>query len=1804
MSYEELKNKRGRAKSTITRVTNWVKDNEDIETNLYTFIAKEELLRSAFTKYSDLQDEIESILASENKSDSDKEDSSIIESNYCNSVAKIKECIARLSSVNSVNSVSNVQPQPVMTTQVKLPEVQIKPFRGDLLEYKSFIQLFEAVIINNHTLSDVQKFMYLKSFLRDEPLKLIDNLQVINQNFETALNILADRYNNKISVINAHFKALFDPPHLTKNQNSNLPEFISNNKKLLESLKNLGYTESQLYEFLIIYLFEKQLDPSTKRFYEQSKNLGDLPTLDHFFKFLEKRREVNENLSYVDNTIQRKNTRASFHVGNDSLPSSSHNYNCICCKESHKIYQCNKFKSFNLQDKQSFVKAHQLCFNCLGTKHRVTDCKSNGCSVCHKKHHTLLHKSLDNPLSSSSKPQSFFAQQTPINQSLLNPQPSNNNSNTQSQISPQNDTKIALTTPDQGQIKKDDPIQQTLSMSAISTKNTMVLLSTAVVTVQNSLGHLVKLRALLDNGSQNSIITKAAVEKLGHPLYDNPLQISGVSFSKIQSNKKVDLVIRSNFDTSYTFAISCAVLPNITYNLPQVKINMNKLNIPKNIILADPEFGIPAPVDLLIGADGYYDILCPELIQLGKNLPVLQGTKLGYVIAGRVPESLTSTFLNILPNHTSNSSAPNNIPSNQSFFIQSESESLESLMTKFWHTEELPQNVILTPESELAENVFLNTTKILTDGSYQVNLPLKTKNENHKLGDSFYIAQKRFLNLENRFQKDPNLKKDYTKFIDDYLDMGHAKYVPLNLTQTDEHQTCNKYFLPHHAVIREESTSTKLRVVFDGSCKSSSGYSLNDVTLKGYQVQPNLFDILIRFRIFMYVLTADIIKMFRQIKINPDQRFLLNILWRKDPKDPLKCIQLSTVTYGTNCAPFLATRVLKDLAEKKGIQYPLAAEAILSQTYMDDILGGSNDYESLNQLYFELKNLLNSAGFSLHKWCSNSKDFLQKNSTEPSPEHDFSYDTCSNKILGLKWSPYLDSFMVSVPQNTMPETPTKRKILSIVSQIFDPLGFIAPTVIIGKLIIQKLWLLKSDWDSEITDTKILARWNGFIKTFDSLKQIQIPRYLFLNKSIAFIEIHGFADASLSAYAAAVYVRTVYTDHTVSCYLVCSKSRVAPIKTVTLPRLELSAMLLLSRLVKELIVIFNKGFEIKTVNMWTDSEIALYWINSHPSRWSIYVSNRVSQIQELTHTFSWRHVQSSDNPADLPSRGVLPQDLLHSRLWFHGPTFLSDPNLDLKTYDFVCQKDKSNLPEQKKVTLISSQIHSQHEFWNNIFKRYSTFSHLQRVTAFILRFIYNCKTKNRDKLTGPLSVDELRKSLYFIIKTIQETEFSKEIIELKNNKQLSNKTLLSLKPYLDNEGMIRVGGRLINASIPFEQKHPLLLPSQNYVVSLLFNLEHLRLGHAGPQTVLSNIRLRFWPLNGIRQVKGVINKSIVFFRFKAQPIQQLMSDLPKDRVQLSRPFTKVGVDYGGPFLLKSSNLRKAPVSKAYLALFVCMSSKAVHLELVSSLSSEAFLQTLTRFISRRGNPSVIYSDNATNFLGASNNLKELHDFFKKQESFTKFKEYLSQNEIEFKFIPPRSPHWGGLWESAIKSAKYHIKRLIGETSLTFEEFNTVLTKIEAVMNSRPLCALSSNPNDLSSLTPGHFLIGKSLTALPEKDVSQTPVNRLSLWKQCSQIYQLFWKRWSVEYLNRLQNLPKWYKSSKNIKINDLVLVKDDDTIPLKWPLARVLEIYPGSDNKVRVVKVKTSNGVYTRSIAKLCPLPINDIDIENDETMTL
>ncbi|GFW28521.1 integrase catalytic domain-containing protein [Trichonephila clavipes] len=633
---------------------------------------------------------------------------------------------------------------------------------------------------------------------------------------------------------------------------------------------------------------------------------------------------------------------------------------------------------------------------------------------------------------------------------------------------------------------------------------------------------------------------------------------------------------------------------------------------------------------------------------------------------------------------------------------------------------------------------------------------------------------------------------------------------------------------------------------------------------------------------------------------------------------------------------------------------------------------------------------------------------------------------------------------------------------------------------------QSLWSLKIDWIDELPSERA-KEWHRFLEDFNSVRSICIGRCI-VHPQATRVELHGFADASEKCYGAVIYCRSQSPDGSTTVKPVTSKSRVAPVKSVTMPRLELCAAVLLAKLMKRV----ETALQMKTppVYLWSDSTIVLAWIQKEPNLLKTFVANRVATIQHLTNAEQWHHVSSEQNPADLVSRGLDPSSLLNNSLWWNGPKFLM-------TKDF---------PEKNTLSSVTDNDE------------------------------FNCEFKNKD-------------------------------------------------------GVLRVGGRLCNSDLNFECKFPVILPCNHKLTNLIVEYFHLKYFHLGPQALLYQVRQRFWPLKGRNVCRKIVHDCLVCFKVKPITCEQIMGNLPKERVRENFPFDCSGIDFIGPFWIKSNKQRKSSLYKIYVSIFVCFVTKAVHFELVSDLTTQTFIASLKRFIARRGRPSLIFSDNGKTFIGANAELKRLYKLVINPDP--ELAGFLVDENINWKFLPPRAPNFGGLWEAGIKSFKFHFKREAGNSRFTYEEFLTIMTQIEGILNSRPLTPLSMDIDDLSVLTPAHFLIGRPITSINEPNIIHIETNRLNIYQRLTKIVQSIWKRWSNNYLSNFQQRSKWKFEKDNARVGDLVLIKEDNLAVNKWLMGRLIEVFSGKDNRIRVVTIKTQHGVVKRPISKICILPMRE-----------
>lgn len=1542
------------------------------------------------------------------------------------------------------------------------------------------------------------------------------NLQADEETFTSLWEALVECYENSRYIIDKHIGEFINEKAMGKGSSKDLRRIINNAKKHMRAFAALDYEPDKLSEAILINILLKKLDAVVRHDFEMSLKPNVMPTWKETMEFLQKRANTLESLDLKRDGGYVETKSNSRTSGKSKVFNNSNSV-----KNSAKD-SSNEKKN----DKDNF-KSSLSCFYCKKS-HFLTDCVE----FMNLKSSDRVQKIVElglclNCLKRGHSKEECKRSRCPYCQeahhSRLHPEP------------------VASTS-------KGQP-----NFCVVS--NRQILLNTALIYVYDSNGNKHLCRCLIDSGGMSSLMSEHLFQTLKLKKSKINLSVSGVNDNTTKISSKTSAVIGSRV-TEFKRKIEFLVIPKITGEIPCCSFDLKNLKLPENMKLADEKLNIPGKIDLLLGIGEHKGIFLGDKFELGENLPTAELTEFGYVLGGRlsVNETVNCSFRTIVSN-----------------------EELNDGLKKFWELESVPKQKQLSYNERLAEQHFKETVYRLCDGRFGVRMPFNSKLS--QLGNSKLSALKRYLKLEQRFEKNSELKIEYDKFMREYSSLGHMSLSKEALNDQEE-----GFYFAHHAVFKKSGDTSKIRVVFDGSCPTSSGLSLNDVLLNGVVAQENLQNILIGTRFDRYVLFCDIVKMYRQVLMHPEDRKYQKIFYRFSKSDPVGIWLLNTVTYGASDAPSQATQAVNLLAEIYSSKFPLAAKVLQKRRWMDDCLGGADTLNETLKLRNELIELLKLGGFELHKWCSNSPELLEEIPIELQENEKAIDEDSEVKTLGISWLPKSDTFKFRVNMK-MDNTKkiTKRYIASQVHSYFDPIGLTGPVSVYPKLFLQKLWMKGYDWDAEL-DSEDRKFWEEYCEQLKFVNELSVDRYVLMDGKLSITQIHGFADASTIGYGACIYVRCVDSFGNVRVSLLSSKSKVAPLTAQTIAKLELCAAELLVELwhsIKDTIEI-----DIEKTIFWSDSKIVLSWIRIISRQLNVFVAHRVAKIQELTGLEDeWRHVPTQDNPADLLSRGLMPEKLQSCELWWNGPSFLMEN-------EESWPDDKRRIP-QEELPEVKTQIYGVVETYgtSSVFSWTNDFRKLIRQAAYWMRFINFLRRRRigmklrKDKIDGW----ELFCARNRLIERCQMDAFPKERDRLLKEQELDkNSRLIQLSPFLDKFGIMRLGGRLRNSDESFYRKHPVILPPNHPLTTAIIRQYHVENLHAGTQIVLNSIRSRFWVLQGRSQVRKVLINCVECFRKKPKRMVQQMGQLPEVRIKASAPFMHSGVDYAGPITLKvSRNVSK----KSYIAVFTCMATRSVHLELAGDLSSESFMNALYRFIGRRGVCKTMHSDNGTNFVGAVRKLKELKELLNDELHRKKIEKFCESKEIEWKFIPPGAPHMGGTWESMVKSVKTLLVHFLGKELLYFEEMSTILVQIEAVLNSRPLTVLTEDPNDLTALTPGHFLIGRPLTELAEPDLTDLNINRLTRFQYLSRLKQEFWQRWSKDYLNQLQMRFKWHYKV-DVRLGQVVVIVEDNVPATQWPMGRITKLHPGKDNIVRVVTIQTKNGELKRPLTKVCFLPID------------
>ncbi|KAL0880312.1 hypothetical protein ABMA27_002764 [Loxostege sticticalis] len=1163
---------------------------------------------------------------------------------------------------------------------------------------------------------------------------------------------------------------------------------------------------------------------------------------------------------------------------------------------------------------------------------------------------------------------------------------------------------------------------------------------------------------------------------------------------------------------------------------------------------------------VLIGTDNWQLIVSRKLLTGKRHEPAASLTRLGWVIHGLAPSRVIRDSDTVLY-------VDSKCRAERSTKLLDDE--LHSMVKEYFEIDSLGivKKARENPDETRAIESFKSTVKNV-DKRYKVGLPWRK--EDISMPPSYDQARRRLLAIENKMDKSVEFKERYTAQMNNMFEKGYAEE-----SQGNELESPKLWYLPHFAVINVNKPG-KLRLVFDAAAKSN-GVCLNDALLEGPDMLRDLAGILFRFRERAVAVTADIREMFLQVKIVEEDQPAQMFLWRGDDRtSPPKSYKMTSMIFGAKSSPFLAHSVRDHNATKHAIEFPRAHEAITMNHYMDDWV---DCFDTEQEAICVIKDVIHvhaQAGFTLTAFNSNRPNVLRElplESRATAPKQLGTSADQHGRTLGLIWNAESDELsfntvLVRVPQEvkTLERTPTKREALSAVMSIFDPLGLLSYYTIRAKIIIQRVWRLQTNWDEELPD-ELANEFRTWLSGVESLRSLRLSRLYAHTGGVTRKQLHVFCDASECAYATAIYWLVEYEDGSKRVTLTAAKARVAPIKAQTIPRLELQACLIGARLATT--IIREHRWQPHRVVYWTDSRTVLHWINNDRVRYPPYVAHRLNEISELTEPEQWKWVPTRDNVADDATRIVNDVKCKDDR-WFIGPSFLYENEDSWPSLNVI---DDCDIGRHDDIVLNVTNV----EWSVPDAGRFSKHERLVRAMAYVLLFIDKCLRRANE-----MSMTHIRKAEEWLVKRAQSETFGEDIERLRRGQNLKmSSRIRKLDPFIDEDGVLRARGRTRAAGVSAPDTTPVILDGSHPYARLLCNREHRRAHHSHNERVVNDIRQRYWILRLRPAVRAVAYKCAFCRMRKTKPVRPITGDLPRARLEaFTRPFSNCGLDYFGPMTVTVGRRHE----KRWGALFTCLTTRAVHIEIVSSLSTDSAIMALRRMGARRGWPQVMYSDNATNFRGAD---KELREAVTEWEP--SLRDYALTQRIEWLYISPGAPHQGGAWERMIRSVKSALRVTLNEKAPRDEVLHTLLVEVEHTMNARPLTHVPVSADDPEALTPNHFLVGGS-HGLPITGPCETATKKT--WRVAQALADEYWRRWLKEYLPEL--IPRRGARDVNeaaIKPGDLVIVADH-TLPRNvWPRGVVTQVHPGPDGGVRNVEVRTKGGVFRRPASRLAVLPM-------------
>lgn len=1625
--------------------------------------------------------------------------------------------------------------------------IELPVFSGNHQEWLMFRSAYNETATSFTKFENINR---LRRNLKGKASEAVEGLLISNSDPADVMRALESRFGKPEAIAIAELNTLKALPRLTENPQDTctVSSKITNAVCILQALSCAHFLFNPETSKILL----DKLTPTLRhKFYEfAAKQPREDPDLLKMEKFMKTEADLCAPYAQPEPvgtqaqpTSQYKRTYKVHTVTEEQQTTAK----CaVCDNTGHTATDCEKFKNADSNARWDIAKNKHLCFRCLRYRSRNHSCKRRTCDTngCKYYHHKLLH----------------FVKKT--------------------EPAKEKETTEAVTTTWTATQK-----QSYLKIIPIQVKGPTATIDTY---------------ALLDDGSTVTLIDSNISDKIGATGPIDPLRIEAINKMKTAEtqSRRVSFVIKGL--NNHEEPIQARTVMNLQVSTQEVP----KEQIEKCEHLRDLSRFLTyenAKPRVLIGQDNWHLLLTSKIRRGDKNQPVASLTPLGWVLHGNHTRSLGRSIDFV--SHITEAR---------------EEDNLEEMMKQYFATDALCLNAKKpsTDPEETALRILIQNTVHTEEGRYETSL--LWKKEDFTFPDNYENTLKRLYGIEKKLDRDPKLKEKYTEQMEALITKKYAEPAPKEKTPG------KTWYLPHFAVINPMKPD-KLRVVHDAAAKTK-GVALNDALLKGPDLLQSLPGVMMRFRQHKIAVTADIGEMFMQVKLRKEDRDALRYLWRRDRRDdkPPEEYRMTSLIFGASSSPSTAIFVKNLNAEANQQTHPEAAIAIKEKHYVDDYLDSFRTIEDAIRITKGVRDVHQKAHFILKQWKSNSTKLLEALGEQKASEDAELYETeqKTERVLGLVWKPEEDKLTFNLNLNRVPpqiiegKRPTKREALKVVMSLFDPLGYASPVTARAKQILQEIWRRGTAWDDEI-DEDLSIEWQTWIIHLKNLRDVAIPRCYLGYSDATNLQLHIFTDASEVAYSSVLFWRTEAPNGEVNVSLVIAKARVAPLKLTSIPRLELQAAVMGARIAEAVIKEHERKPDSKV--FWTDSKTVLAWIKTGSRSYKPYVAHRLAAIEESSTVNEWRWVPTKLNVADDATRDAPPSFDANHR-WFRGPEFLYE--IEENWPKDTSPPTPTSTEDERVNHIANSKTHRLAEGLPDV-SRFSNWERLRYSTARVLQFIQLCRTKiekvnyrrtkrNQEKDPAwnkvnkkttdqktkqkpqkistekrnfhPVTAEQLIRAEELLMRSSQQESFTEDIENITKEKPTDKDSRLRQLSVVYTDGRLTLRSRIdATAQITENVKSPMIIDGDHPTVKLWIKNVHVQLHHAGVEATVNECRQQYWVLR-LRPTARTIVRRCLHCRMKTQaPPYPRTGNLPSCRLaHHRRPFTFTGLDYFGPLTVTVGRTHQ----KRYVAIFTCLTSRAIHLELANSLSTSSAVMALRRMVARRGCPTEIWSDNGTNLTGANKELRQAIDTATAEEA--------AKRTISWRFIPPGAPFMGGAWERMVRSVKTALTATLHERNPTEEVLSTLLAEAEYTVNSRPLTHVSVSADDPEALTPNHLLLGGPGRVPTPGTFDERDTLTKDSWRAAQRLADMFWGRWLREYLPELQNRREPHGRGPTVQIGDLVQIIDPNLPRNVWVRGKVVATYPGPDAVVRTVDVKTKGGILRRPVRKMVILPIEDV----------